>query len=147
METHAFPPPTRLGGSVTRTVSSRGVRSTPSAAGASFSIGFFLAFIMFGKEAYRGSDKHALEFMYPYASSKQVNTIQSTEGRSVHVGVMRLSASTHRKSVVTIRGSLHFSTCKPPSISRVTVASFLASSTSSLLANVACDQSNKPARI
>jgi hypothetical protein len=46
-----FPPPTRCGGSVTFNVSRRGERSTPKSAAESFSMGFFLAFMMFGREA------------------------------------------------------------------------------------------------
>ena len=46
-----FPPPTRLGGSATFKVSSNGVRSTPRSAGVSFSMGFFLAFMILGSEA------------------------------------------------------------------------------------------------
>jgi hypothetical protein len=54
---HTFPPPTRFGGSATLRVSNRGVRSTPSSSAESFSMGFFLAFMMFGSEAYRGSGR------------------------------------------------------------------------------------------
>lgn len=46
-----LPPPTRLGGSVTLTVSRRGVKSIPKSPGEYFSIGFFFAFIMLGNEA------------------------------------------------------------------------------------------------
>lgn len=46
-----FPPPTRFGGSDTLRVSRSGVKSTPKSSGVSFSMGFFLAFMMFGREA------------------------------------------------------------------------------------------------
>ena len=45
-----LPPPCRLGGSVTFTVSRMGVRSTLRSAGVSFSMGFFFAFMMLGSE-------------------------------------------------------------------------------------------------
>lgn len=48
-------PPCRLGGSSTFKVSSRGVTSTPNSSRLRFSIGFFLAFMMFGSVAYLGS--------------------------------------------------------------------------------------------
>lgn len=38
-----------------RIVSSLGERSTPKSEGESFSIGFFLAFMIFGSDAYLGS--------------------------------------------------------------------------------------------
>ena len=44
-------PALRLGGSSTLSVLSRGATSTPSASGASTSIGFFLAFMMLGSDA------------------------------------------------------------------------------------------------
>ena len=46
-----LPPPWRLGGSTTLSVASRGVTSTPSAAGLVVSSGFFFAFMMFGSVA------------------------------------------------------------------------------------------------
>ena len=46
-----LPPPTRFGGSATLSVSRIGVRSTPRSTGVSFSMGFFLAFMMLGKDA------------------------------------------------------------------------------------------------
>lgn len=50
-----LPPPTRFGGSATLMVSSLGVRSIPSSVVVNFSTGFFLAFMILGNEAYRGS--------------------------------------------------------------------------------------------
>ena len=53
--TRTFTPPSRFGGSVTLSVSKRGLRSTPSESALSFSIGFFFAFMILGRDAYRGS--------------------------------------------------------------------------------------------
>src|SRR5262249_4888240 len=50
-----FTPDLRLAGSTTFSVFTRGATSTPSASGFSCSIGFFLAFMMLGSEAQRGS--------------------------------------------------------------------------------------------
>src|SRR5262249_29952064 len=50
-----FTPDLRLAGSTTFRVLTRGATSTPSASGLSCSIGFFLAFMMLGREASRGS--------------------------------------------------------------------------------------------
>src|SRR5690606_23525768 len=69
----------------------RGATSTPRSAGVVVSMGFFLAFMILGREAYRGS----------------------------------LS----RRSVVTTAGSLRATVCRPPSISRVTLATPSATST------------------
>ncbi len=44
-------PASRFGGSTTRSVSSRGLGSTPRSAGDIWSIGFFFAFMMFGSDA------------------------------------------------------------------------------------------------
>src|SRR5213076_627615 len=46
-----FTPAVRAGGASTRTTFTFGLTSTPSAAGASSSIGFFFAFMMFGRLA------------------------------------------------------------------------------------------------
>src|SRR5258708_6096045 len=46
-----FTPPPRLGGSDTFSTLKRGVTSTPKSAGDFSSIGFFLAFMMLGREA------------------------------------------------------------------------------------------------
>src|SRR4029077_11041691 len=48
-------PPCRFGGSSTLRTTRRGVTSTPRASGVVVTIGFFLARMMFGSEAYRGS--------------------------------------------------------------------------------------------
>ena len=55
VDTRTFIPPSRFGGSVTLSVSKRGLRSTPSASALTFSIGFFFAFMIFGRDVYRGS--------------------------------------------------------------------------------------------
>ncbi|KAG8840601.1 hypothetical protein FRB91_005905 [Serendipita sp. 411] len=54
-----FAPPCLFGGSVTFTVSNRGFRSTPNSSAVNFSIGFFFAFMMLGKDVYRGSGRIA----------------------------------------------------------------------------------------
>src|SRR5258708_27199088 len=48
-------PPWRFTGSSTLSVTRRGVTSTPRSSGLITSIGFFLAFMMLGSDAYRGS--------------------------------------------------------------------------------------------
>lgn len=55
-EDPTFAPPTRLGGSVTLIVSNKGVKSIPRSDGVTFSIFFFLAFMILGSDAYRGSE-------------------------------------------------------------------------------------------
>ncbi len=51
----AFVPPFRAGGSATFIVSNAGLKSIDKSEGEKFSIGFFLAFMMLGSEAKRGS--------------------------------------------------------------------------------------------
>ena len=50
-------PASRTAGSSTFNIDNRAVISTPSASAVNVSIGFFFAFIIFGREAYRGSFK------------------------------------------------------------------------------------------
>ena len=50
-----FTPPTRLGGSVTLSVSNWVIIFTPKSAGVTFVMGILLVFMMLGSEAYRGS--------------------------------------------------------------------------------------------
>lgn len=135
-----FPPPTRFGGSVTLRVSSLGVRSTSRSAGVNFCMGFFFAFMMFGRDAYRGSFN-----LQPRIT--HVSSLVRTSSPLGQTPEYIVNCDTHRRSVVTTNGSRHLISSSPPSISLVTSATFAFGSTTTLLANVACAQSIKPASI
>src|SRR6185312_12304820 len=110
--TRSAAPPTlipalRPSGSATLTTVRRGAVSAPRSASGLISSGFFLAFMMLGREAKRGSLR--------------------------------------RRSAVTTAGRSTAMVCRPPSISRVTVATLPA--TSSLEAKVAWGRSQSAASI
>lgn len=91
---------------MTLMVSRRGVRSIPRSAGANFSKGFFLAFMMLGREAYLGSVREGVEAAFPCKSSIDLPLRLKSEVRVMSTRRMANAPTTHRRSVVIMTGNV-----------------------------------------